>query len=130
MPFYFLLIYRKWLIFAIYAKSFWVFREKLHRQLWIPPYTNGNCGKVKRRGTGNVSWLRGGISRMWRIRMHLSGRCSRYMMYMERNIRRFWMKLRQGRSETGGEESQNIPFFPSPAVDTGNQRKNSMQGNL
>ena len=29
MPFYFLLIYRKWLIFAIYAKSFWVFREKL-----------------------------------------------------------------------------------------------------
>lgn len=30
MPFYFLLIYRKWLIFAIYAKSFWVFREKLH----------------------------------------------------------------------------------------------------
>lgn len=31
MPFYFLLIYRKWLIFAIYAKSFWVFREKLQR---------------------------------------------------------------------------------------------------
>lgn len=52
------------------------------------------------------------------------------MMYMERNIRRFWMKLRQGRSETGGEESQYISFFPSPAVDTGNERKNSMQGNL
>ena len=33
MPFYFLLIYRKWLIFAIYAKSFWVFREKLQKQL-------------------------------------------------------------------------------------------------
>lgn len=32
MPFYFLLIYRKWLIFAIYAKSFWVFREKLQRK--------------------------------------------------------------------------------------------------
>lgn len=32
MPFYFLLIYRKWLIFAIYAKSFWVFREKLQQR--------------------------------------------------------------------------------------------------
>ena len=29
MSFYFLLIFRKQLIFAIYAKSFWVFREKL-----------------------------------------------------------------------------------------------------
>ena len=40
MPFYFLLIYRKWLIFAIYAKSFWVFREKLQLRYEIRAFAD------------------------------------------------------------------------------------------
>lgn len=60
MPFYFLLIYRKWLIFAIYAKSFWVFREKLHPSQGLKEALAGTGLEV--RSIGDAASVKNGFS--------------------------------------------------------------------